>query len=101
MSPDVIAGNIGDAAPPRPARSTPANITVAGSPKQVRPASVLHRCVRIDIYNIYIYIYITNAFVLSRASRSWPVPSVCQGFAVCHKMRPYRRDAVAAILRKT
>ena len=45
--------------------------------------------------------FITNAFVLSRASRSWLYfLSVSQGFAVCHKMRPYRRDAVVAILPK-
>ena len=44
---------------------------------------------------------IANAFVLSRASRSWLYfLSVSQGFAVCHKMRPYRRDAVVAILPK-
>ena len=34
-----------------------------------------------------------------RVAVPWPaVPSVCQAFAVCHKMWPYRRDFDAANL---
>ena len=45
---------------------------------------------------------VTNAFVLRCIKNDWLLfcLSVCRHFAVCHKMRPYHRDALAAILPK-